>query len=279
MRFWHKQGSVRFPKVSLLSVTVLLAIILQTVAIPAVVSGSGGQAVKVTVAADGSEWEWVSSQTTVGGILKEAGIALRAKDQVSPNLGTKAVLGMKITVSRIDERIVIQSEPIKFKTVAKYEPISTARRVIQDGQNGEKQIKYLVTYKDGVQVAAKPLSARVIKPPVSQVVAISHPSQLASRGGTPFRRFRMVATAYAPFVCGGSRSGHTCTGVMAGKGIIAVDPRVIPLGTQMYVEGYGFCVAGDTGGAIKGARLDLGFDTYSQAMAYGRRTVTVWILE
>ena len=279
MRFICKQGSIRLPKVGLFSVAVLLALAIQMFVTPVVVSGSSGPAVKVVVAADGSEWEWVSSQSTVGGILNEAGIALGVKDRVTPGLDAKASQGMKIAVTRIEERIVTQREPIKFKSIVKYDIRSSARGVIREGQNGEKEVKYLVTLKDGVKVASKPISAQVVKQPVNRVFLITHPNQLASRGGMPFKRVSMVATAYAPFVCGGSRSGHTCTGVMAGKGIIAVDPRVIPLGTKLYVEGYGFCVAGDTGGAIKGARIDLGFDTYRQAMAFGRRTVTVWILE
>jgi 3D (Asp-Asp-Asp) domain-containing protein len=67
--------------------------------------------------------------------------------------------------------------------------------------------------------------------------------------------------------------------MMAGYGIVAVDPRVIRLGTKLYVEDYGFCVAGDTGGAIKGTRIDLGFDTYSEAIRFGRRTVAVYVLD
>ena len=279
MHSLHKKGIVRLSRVGVLSFTVMLAFVLQMLVIPVAVSGASGPVVKVIVSVDGSQWEWVSSRNTVGGILNEAGVAVGVKDRVSPSLDTKARRGLKIAVSRIQERIVVQSEPIRFKTVIKYDAASTARRVIQDGQNGEKQVKYLATFKNGVRIGAKLLSASVVKPPVNRVVAISHPTQLASRGGTPYRRFTMVATAYAPFVCGGSRSGHTCTGVMAGKGIVAVDPRVIPLGTKMYVDGYGFCEAGDTGGAIKGARLDLGFDTYSEAMAFGRRTVTVYVLE
>lgn len=279
MLFSHKQGSVRVPKVSLLSFATMLALVLQMLAIPVVVSGSSGPVIKVVVTADGSDWEWVSDQSTVGAILKEAGIALGAKDRVSPGLDTKAGRGMKIAVTRIEDRTVVQREPIKFKSVVTYDIRSSRRGVIREGQNGQKEVKYLVTLKDGVKVASKPISARVVKQPVNRVFLITHPTQLASRGGVPFRRVSMVATAYAPFVCGGSRSGHTCMGVMAGKGIIAVDPRVIRLGTKLYVEGYGFCIAGDTGGAIKGARVDLGFDTYRQAMSFGRRTVTVWILE
>jgi len=64
----------------------------------------------------------------------------------------------------------------------------------------------------------------------------------------------------------------------AGHGIVAVDPGVIPLGTKLYIPGYGFAIAGDTGGAIVGHRIDLGFDSLNDAMEFGRRPVKVYTL-
>jgi 3D (Asp-Asp-Asp) domain-containing protein len=86
----------------------------------------------------------------------------------------------------------------------------------------------------------------------------------------------MVATAYTAG-CGGC-TGYTASGYRAGHGIVAVDPRVIPLGTKLYIPGYGFAIAGDTGGAIIGNRIDLGFDSLSDALQFGRRTVKVYTL-
>ena len=73
-------------------------------------------------------------------------------------------------------------------------------------------------------------------------------------------------------------AGYTATGYRAGHGIVAVDPHVIPLGTKLYIPGYGFAIAGDTGGAIVGNRIDLGFNSISDAMQFGRRTVKVYTL-
>lgn len=72
---------------------------------------------------------------------------------------------------------------------------------------------------------------------------------------------------------------HTATGMKAQHGVVAVDPSVIPLGTRLYVEGYGNAIAADTGSAIKGNRIDLCFDTLSECNKYGRRTVKVEILD
>lgn len=73
--------------------------------------------------------------------------------------------------------------------------------------------------------------------------------------------------------------GQTATGVKPQHGVIAVDPKVIPLGTKLWVEGYGNCIAGDTGGAIKGKRLDLFFSNRQDVMTWGRKNVKVYIRE
>jgi 3D (Asp-Asp-Asp) domain-containing protein len=92
----------------------------------------------------------------------------------------------------------------------------------------------------------------------------------------------MEATAYypGPESCGiYARNGRTYTGKKAGFGTVAVDKRVIPLGTKLYIEGYGYAEATDIGGAIKGNRIDLCFETYREAEMFGRRKVKVYILE
>lgn len=91
----------------------------------------------------------------------------------------------------------------------------------------------------------------------------------------------MESTAYepGPTSCGKSANGRTACGLKAGYGIVAVDPRVIKLGTRVFVEGYGYAVAGDTGGAIKGNIVDVGFLTVDQCMQWGRRDVKVYILD
>ncbi len=71
--------------------------------------------------------------------------------------------------------------------------------------------------------------------------------------------------------------GTTATGIPVGWGVVAVDPNVIPLGTRMYIPGYGEGVAADTGGAVDGREIDLWFPTRAQALAWGRRTVTITI--
>ena len=87
----------------------------------------------------------------------------------------------------------------------------------------------------------------------------------------------MEATAYLP--TDGSGAGITAMGIPATYGVVAVDPDVIPLGTKVYIPGYGEALAADTGGAIYGYKIDLCMEDYWQAMDFGRRNVTVFVLK
>lgn len=87
----------------------------------------------------------------------------------------------------------------------------------------------------------------------------------------------MEATAYLP--TDGNGAGITAMGIPATYGIVAVDPAIIPLGTRVYIPGYGEALAADTGGAIYGYKIDLCMEDYYQAMDFGRRNVTVFVLK
>ncbi len=92
---------------------------------------------------------------------------------------------------------------------------------------------------------------------------------------------KMIATAYTPSIrgCDGcTGTGYTFTGRKAGYGSAAVDPRTIPLGTWLYIQGYGYALADDVGGAIKGNKIDLCFNSYKQAIDFGRKDVKVFIV-
>ncbi|MDR3563389.1 MAG: 3D domain-containing protein [Negativicutes bacterium] len=99
-------------------------------------------------------------------------------------------------------------------------------------------------------------------------------------GSEPSRYSRsliMSASAYTRFDDGCGE--YTSRGHLLRKGLVAVDPHVIPLGTRLYIPGYGFAIADDTGGAIKGNRIDLSFESRGEAFQFGRQRVTVYILD
>ena len=91
------------------------------------------------------------------------------------------------------------------------------------------------------------------------------------------RSLNMSASAYSAYDDG--NSNYTYGGNLVRQGIVAVDPSIIPLGTRLFIPGYGHAIADDIGSAIKGNKIDLAFDSHSEAMQFGRRKVIVYILD
>jgi 3D (Asp-Asp-Asp) domain-containing protein len=162
-------------------------------------------------------------------------------------------------------------------------------KVIAAGAPGVTVAWVQYDQRDGGAVHRSVLFTKVLRVPRKRIVAEGVGSstlaefealgiaRMASLARSAMDAFQMVATAYTAGSAGGS--GMTAIGRRAGYGIVAVDPRFIPLGTRLYITGYGYAVAGDTGGAIVGHRIDLGFDTLRSALLFGRRDVTVYRLK
>ncbi|MDQ2817957.1 MAG: 3D domain-containing protein [Candidatus Eremiobacteraeota bacterium] len=96
--------------------------------------------------------------------------------------------------------------------------------------------------------------------------------------GTPRTALTMVATAYTGSSAGYNGGGQTATGAAARYGVVAVDPRLIPLGSRLFIPGYGHAVAADTGGAILGHRVDLCMNSLGAALNFGRQVIKVYVL-
>ena len=110
------------------------------------------------------------------------------------------------------------------------------------------------------------VTAIAAPPPALAPVEIAAPRVTASGE----RTLTVSSTGY-------SIRGRTATGIPTAPGVVAVDPSVIPLGTRLTIPGYGTGIAADTGGAVQGNTIDVWFPTTAQALAWGRRTVTVTI--
>lgn len=159
-----------------------------------------------------------------------------------------------------------------------------ARRTVKRGVPEVAWVTERVTLWNDVVVDRHELSREVVRPGTPGIVEEGSPRTLAQlRSLKAFRSMSqamtMVATAYTADTASAYPTGYTATGVLARRGIVAVDPDVIPLGTTLFVPGYGVAVAADTGGAIVGHRIDLCMDSYSDAVTFGRQTIQIYILK
>ncbi len=229
-----------------------------------------------------------SPATSVRELLAQERIAFGPHDEVSPALDRALGERNVVRITRVDmwtvrERTaVVPSE--RMRDDANLAIGKT--RTIDPGATGLRETTVRLVRRDDGPAKRIVLASRLIRAPRERIVArgiadYSELANVAERGFTSALHFartalHMIATAYTAGCYG--CSGITATGARAGFGVIAVDPSVIPLGTKLFIPGYGRAVAGDTGGAIHGHRVDLGMNTVSEAMRFGRRAVTVYVL-
>ncbi|HTX59765.1 MAG TPA: 3D domain-containing protein [Verrucomicrobiae bacterium] len=246
-------------------------------------------AVPVTIESAAQHVDAVSSAPDVGALLEEQNVRLGANDVVQPELSDRLPEDGIVRITRVvvwqrHERRAI-AEPIEHRLDFAIAPGES--KVVAKGSPGERNVTVRFTQRDNGKIVAAIVASHVIRKPRPRIVAEGVDEyqafeQIGSRGleRTAYMAataMQMIATAYTADCYG--CSGITASGRPAGHGIVAVDPSVIPLGTRLYIPGYGFAVAGDTGGAIRGARIDLGFNSQRDAMLFGRREVTVYRLK
>lgn len=211
-----------------------------------------------------------SREETVGDVLSDIGFKVGKYDIVEPALDEKVSDDTDIHVQRVTKEKEQVEESTRFKTV-KEDDASLNKgttEVAQNGKKGKDLVTYLVTYTSGEETAREEIARETIKKPVDKIVHVGIREHIDGFAYT--RKEIFQATAYT----GG---GTTATGTRARVGEIAVDPRVIPLGTSVYVEGFGVLRAEDTGGAIKGHIIDIYMSSGSACRSWGRRNVTVYL--
>ncbi len=262
------------------------------------------RAFNVSVTEKGETRTLIATQRTAGEVLTELGYNPKRTDKITPGYDEKVSDFDEITLIRVKEETINATEEIPYESKERENKAlaSGARKLVQRGVPGEKTVAYKITYEDGVEVSREKVSEEVKAQPIPQIrevgpkkaanytIASAGTVQTSRSGNLAYSKVISAnATAYDASSCGKSPShpayGITATGAKAGYGIVAVDPRVIPLGSKLYIESsdgsyvYGTAVAADTGGAIKGNRVDLCFNTRAEAIRFGRRSVKIYVLK
>lgn len=229
------------------------------------------RAVPVTIMADSRHLHTRTHSKTVADALAESGLSLEGLDYTDPAPNTPLARDMTIHVVRVAETFSIEQEPVSFEVQWMPDPDMEIdnQDLRQAGENGVLQKRIRVRYEDGKEVGRQLEDSGIIRPPKTKIIAYGTKIVVRTMD-TPdgpveyWRKVRMLATSYSASTAGTPTSakyyGRTALGWTMRFGIVAVDPRVVKLGSRVYVFNYGIGDAGDTGGAIKGRRIDLGYD-------------------
>jgi 3D (Asp-Asp-Asp) domain-containing protein len=210
---------------------------------------------------------------TIGALMAELGIEIQGTDRIFPGLDEPVRRGMSVSFVTFRDGVEFTEDALAYETVVEYDAsmLQGQRQVVQAGVDGYVRRQYQVTHLNGQELERVlvdetwvwptneilAVGTRVpVTPAPTRAPVVSQPS-VSFEGMSCVRSMNVYATWYTAASSGGS--GTTATGTAVYKGIVAVDPSVIPLGTRMYIPGYGYGLAADTGGAIKGNIIDLGY--------------------
>lgn len=266
-----------------------------------------GTAIRVTKAFDvaindgGEELIVPVTGGTVEDVIKAQNIKLNEEDRIKPALDKKVTKDIQIDIVRVTTETVEVEESVSYEIEEQQDNtlLKGKERVIIQGENGQVVKKFIVTKENGEEVdrefvgeeVTKERTNRVIavgtKEPVQQTAANDSGANLVTLSSksdsTPSDGKSLTVTASAFTASCSGCSGVTSTGINLNANpnqkVIAVDPNVIPLGSRVWVEGYGEAVAGDTGGAIRGNRIDIHVPNKQAAYDWGVRTVEIKILD
>ena len=265
------------------------------------------RAMPVTVLASGEEKSYLSIKRTPFEILGDLGFSVKEDDIIVPGAFERVEANTYITLIKTASEVISEDVQIPFETKNRDNNSLEIGKsnLVQEGRDGLKTVEYEITYHDGEEVSRVVVGETIQKEMVTQVREIGtrgsmYDYQIASHGFLQTSRsgelkysavLLVDATAYdASFESNGKHpdangQANTATGTKTRPGVVAVDPRIIPYHTKMWIEAvdgswvYGVGYAEDTGGAIKGNKIDLFFNTRSEVYSFGRRKAKVYILE
>ncbi|MCI9353318.1 MAG: hypothetical protein HFE58_00725 [Firmicutes bacterium] len=239
-----------------------------------------------------------TDKETVGDLMKTLDDVVSADYVLQGDIdkNTELTKNMVIDLTSITEKKITTKETIAYDTEIRENPNleEGKENVLQEGENGELSIITKENYSGAELISSEVVEELVTKEaknkiiergtkkeeipiPVVELKKEKQPATVtASTVTNNNTSLNVVATGYTPGDPG--CTGITYTGTKASRGTIAVDPKVIPFGTKLYIPGYGYGVAADTGGAIKGNKIDLCYESRTEALNWGIKNITVYIV-
>lgn len=229
----------------------------------------------VTIQVDGMTLQTRTRRKLVGEVLTDAGVTLFGLDATIPALADSIPAdGSPIRVMRVNEVVINDQKPVKYDL--QYQALNDLdldnTRLVQQGVNGALATRVVVRYENGIEVSRSTQDQWMQVAPKAHIVGYGTRASIKSADtadGTIqyWRAVRMYATSYSASRAGTPITvpwyGLTRSGKKLTRGMVAIDLNVMPLGTRLYVPGYGYATAEDTGSGVKGKWIDLGYDDWN----------------
>jgi uncharacterized protein YabE (DUF348 family) len=240
-----------------------------------------------TILVDGEEIEVLSHYTKTIDLLVEAGVGLIGDDFSIPSLESELIPDNTVEIIRVSEDILIEEIPIPYESVWQgTDSLEIDQKsLLSSGVPGSLQKETISRHENSKEVSRSEGQEWISRAPIDEVIGFGTRIEvrtMSTEAGTIeyWRVVEMRVTAYTAASSGKPPDhpayGITASGVLAGTGVVAIDPKVVPFRSDVYVPGYGVAFAGDTGGGVKGRWIDLGYND-GEIVAW-RGTVDVYYL-
>ncbi|HLW36967.1 MAG TPA: 3D domain-containing protein [Candidatus Eremiobacteraceae bacterium] len=281
---WNKQPHARRAayRISILIVTALLAVATKSPQAFAQPASALAERASAAMSSAGSMVIGAADKRTQPNSVTGVSDAQSFRNQVASDgfSVSTTIAPMQISTEYQTHRVFTKVRPI-IRVVADLAP--GARKIVRHGAPAVTLVTERVTKWDGIVVDGQVVGKRLVQHARPAEIVVGPPRNITEALAlTKFRKlvgvFAMVATAYTAGSAQGWPTGRTATGAVARYGVVAVDPRVIPLGAHLFIPGYGTAIAADTGGAIVGNRVDLCMDSLQAALNFGRQAVKVYVI-
>ncbi len=234
----------------------------------------------VLIVAGQSHHVYSRKLNTVADLLIQERITLRPLDFCTPPQATFLTRNMVVKVTRVDNQEVTQTVETAPVVQWSHRTRTNLRRVlVEKGHSTEHLQKFRITLYDGKEVDRHLTSVRTGRRPFYTLTLFNNSGFILRKYDLlKSKTLKMLATGYYvgdPMVPG----DETRLGYKLQRGLVAVDPKVIPLGTRLYIPTYGYAFASDTGSAIQGMRIDLAVKDAAEERQFNHRKVTIFILD
>jgi len=235
------------------------------------------RAFDVELTADGQVRTVRTLPVTVEEFLNGQGVVPDGNDLVEPSLETVLEDGDKVKVTRIVQMKEYTEVTEDFEVIYEADPAITIGDVqlSQKGRKGKIRETYDVIYADGVEVSRQLAETTVLKKTRDKIYRYGTKIDISPPEGLKYKKKYDNVRAVSYYFSG---SPHGAYGLPCEFGTVAVDKNLIPLGSLLYIEGYGYAIANDVGSSIKGKTVDLYMEKYEQCLLWGARWTTVYVI-